>query len=54
MAKVRRPPVLRLRHQFPEVFLYGCQVKALELFSVVETLAHRIGLGGILVQDIEL
>ena len=54
VAEVRRPPVLRLRHQFREVLLHGRQVETLELFSVVETLAHRIGLGGMLVQDIEL
>ena len=54
VAEVRRPPVLRLRHQFTEVLLHGLQVETLELFSVVETLAHRIGLGGMLVQDIEL
>ena len=54
VAEVRRPPVLRLRHQFTEVLLHGLQVETLELLSVVETLAHRIGLGGMLVQDIEL
>ncbi len=54
VAEVRRPPVLRLRHQFTEVLLHGLQVETLELFGVVEILAHRIGLGGMLVQDIEL
>ena len=54
VTEVRRPPVLRLRHQFTEVLLHGLQVETLELFSVVEILAHRIGLGGMLVQDIEL
>jgi len=53
VAEVRWPPVLRLRHQFTEVLLHGLQVETLELLSVVETLAHRIGLGGMLVQDIE-
>ena len=54
VAEVRRPPVLRLGHQFAEVLLHGLQVETLELFGVVEILAHRIGLGGMLVQDIEL
>ncbi|MEE8239525.1 MAG: hypothetical protein V3R13_05505, partial [Nitrososphaerales archaeon] len=44
VPEVRRPPVLRLRHRFTEVLLHGLQVKTLELFSVVETFAHRIGL----------
>ena len=54
MAEVRRPPVLRIRHQRVEIFLHGLQVEALELFSVVELLAHGIGLGRMLVQDIQL
>jgi hypothetical protein len=53
VAEVRRPPVLRLRHQFMEVLLHGLQVESFELFSVVETLTHRIGLG-MLVQDAKL
>ena len=54
MAEVGRPPVLRFRHQFTEVLLHGLQVETLELVCVVESLAHRIGLGGALVQDIEV
>jgi hypothetical protein len=54
VAEVRRPPILRLIHQFTEVLLHGLQVETLELLSVIETLSHRIGLGGMLVQDIDL
>ncbi len=53
VAEVRRPPVLRVGHQRREIFLHRRQVEALELFGVVEILAHRIGLGGMLVQDIQ-
>src|SRR5665213_3111795 len=54
VAEVRRPPVLRVGHQRREIFLYCRQVEALELFRVVEVLAHGIGLGGMLVQEFEL
>src|SRR5208282_452550 len=33
VAEVRRPPVLRIRHQFTEVLLHGLQVETLELSS---------------------
>src|SRR5918911_1326310 len=45
MAVVGRPPVLRARHQLDEVLLQRLEVERLELFRVVEVLAHRIGLG---------
>jgi hypothetical protein len=54
VAEVRRPPVLRVGHQRREIFLQSRQVEALELFRVVEVLAHGIGLGGMLVQEFEL
>ena len=54
VAEVRRPPVLRLGHQFTQVLLQGLQVELLEFLGVVEILPHRIGLGGMLVQDIEI
>ena len=53
VAEVRRPPVLRVGHQRREIFLHRRQVEALELLGVVEVLAHRIGLGGMLVQEVE-
>ncbi len=54
VTEVRRPPVLRVGHQGVKVLLHGLQVETLELFSVVETLAHRIGQGGMLVQNVQL
>ena len=51
VAIIRRPPVLRIRHQGMKVFDHGMQVKAFEFFSVIERLAHRIGFFRVLVQD---
>src|SRR5271168_3637240 len=36
VAKVGRPPLLRVRHQGVQVLDHGLQVEALELFRVVE------------------
>ena len=43
MAVVRWPPLLRVGHQGMQVFDHRIQVQGLELFSVVEGLAHRVG-----------
>ncbi len=51
VAEVRRPPLLRVGHQGAEVLLQGREVERLELLGVVEVLAHRAGLGRVLVQD---
>ena len=53
MPEVRRPPVLRVGHQRAKVLLHGREIEALELLSVVEALAHRIGQGGMLAQDVQ-
>ena len=45
------PPLLRVGHELHEVGLEGGQVERRELRGVVEVLAHRIGLSGVLVQD---
>jgi hypothetical protein len=42
MAEVRRPPVLRVRHHRLDVLLQRSEIERLELFGVVERLAHRI------------
>ena len=54
VAVVRRPPVLRGRHQGMEVPDHGIQVEALKLFGVIECLAHGIGKWRVLVQDLEV
>ena len=43
VTEVRRPPVLRIRHQRPEIVLQGLVVQALELFCVIKIPAHGIG-----------
>ena len=54
VAKVGRPPVLRVRHQGMQVLDHGIQVEALEFLGVVERLAHRIGQGGVLVENLKV
>ena len=53
VAEVCGPPVLRVGHQRSEVFLHRSKVEALEFFRVVEVFVHRVGLGGMLVQDVQ-
>ncbi|KUG22569.1 hypothetical protein ASZ90_007661 [hydrocarbon metagenome] len=53
VAPIGRPPFLRIGHQRREIFLNRREIKFLEFLAVVETLAHRIGLGGMLMQNIE-
>jgi hypothetical protein len=48
---VCRPPRLRVRHQRVQVLDHRVEVQLLEFFSVVEAGAHRVRLGGVLVQD---
>ena len=45
VAEVGRPPLLRVRHQGPQVLDHGVDVEALELLGIVERFAHRIGGG---------
>jgi hypothetical protein len=37
-----------------EVFFKRVEIQAFELFSVAETLSHRVGAGGVLTQNIEI
>jgi hypothetical protein len=54
MAKVGRPPVLRVGHQLAQVILQRLVVELLEFLGVVERLAHRIGQGGVLVENLKV
>src|SRR5262245_20594092 len=54
VAKVGGPPLLRLCHQGMEVLDHGLQVEGLEFFGVVERLAHRVGEGGVLVENLNV
>ena len=51
VTEVRRPPLLRVRHQGSEILDHRIQVEALELLGVVEAFSHRIGHVGIAVQN---
>ncbi len=54
VAIVGRPPVLRGRHHRLDVLSEGIEVEALERLRVVERLAHRVGLGRVLVKDLQM
>ena len=54
VAVVGRPPVLRRRHHLDDVLLQRVEVEGLELLCVVEVLAHRIGHGRVLVEDLQV
>ena len=54
MTPVGRPPVLAVGHQRVQVVLQRVDIELLDLLAVVEVLAHRVGLGVVLVQDVEV
>ena len=54
VAVVGRPPVLRRRHYLDEVPFQCFDVEVLELLSVVEVLAHRIGPGRVRAENREI
>lgn len=54
VAEVCRPPVLRLGHDVAQVLFDRFDVKALEFLGIVETLAHRVGERGMLMQDLQI
>ena len=54
VAPVRRPPVLRIRHQRAEVRLQRVIVQLPEFLAIVEILAHRIDLFRLLAQDFQI
>ena len=43
VTEVRRPPVLRIRHQRRKILLQPAVVQALELFGVIKISAHGVG-----------
>ena len=51
VAVVGGPPVLRVRHQLEHVLLERLDVELLELFGVIEVVAHRIGLRRVLFEN---
>ncbi len=54
VAEVGRPPRLRIRHQGMQVLDHGVQIEGLEFLGIVEILAHRIGQGGVAMQNLEV
>src|SRR5215469_4852942 len=54
MAKVSRPPILRVGHEGVKVLDNGVEVETLEFLGVVEFFAHRIGQRGVLVKDLKV
>src|ERR1700722_11153095 len=53
VAKVRGPPVLRVRHEGREILLQGRVVELRECLGIVEARSHRVGFGGVLLQKIQ-
>ncbi|MCY1300850.1 hypothetical protein D9M70_504340 [compost metagenome] len=53
VAEVGRPPVLRGGHQRRQVLLHRGQVQLLERFTVVEVRAQRVGLDGMLAEQVQ-
>ena len=51
VAKICRPPILRIGHYVKDVTLYGREVEGVELLGIVKALAHRIGQRGVLAKD---
>ena len=54
VTPVRRPPVLGIGHQGVEVGLDRRQVEGLERFGIVEARVHRVGLGRVLAEDLQV
>ena len=54
VAVVRRPPVLRIRHQGMKVPDHGIKVETREFFRVVKLRAHGIGQGRVLVKNLQV
>ncbi len=54
VTPVRRPPILAVGHQRGQVLFQGLQVQLLEFLGIVEGLAHRVDLGRMLAQDLQV
>ena len=54
MAVVGGPPILAVRHQGVEILLESFIVEAFEGFSVVKIRVHGVGLGVVLVEDVQV
>ena len=54
VAEVRRPPRLRIRHQREQILSERVKIERPERLRVIELLAHRIGLRGVVLQDLQV
>ena len=54
MAVIRRPPVLRVRHQGGQVLLQGVEIERLERLGIAERRVQRTGDRGVLVQNLQV
>lgn len=54
MAKVSRPPILRIGHDLAHIGLEGLKVEGLESLGIAEVLAVGVGDGGMLAKDVGL
>lgn len=54
VAEVGGPPVLGVGHQRMQVLFQGLEIQAFEGFGIVEVLAHGVGQGRVLVQDLQV
>src|SRR5690606_8309546 len=52
VTKISRPPVLRIRHQSPQIRFQRFVIKFLELFRVIKSATQRVGFDGMLMQQI--
>ena len=54
VTPVRWPPALAVDHQLVKVLLQSIDIQFLKLFAIVEVRSKRIGLGVVLVQDVQV
>ena len=54
VTPVGGPPLLTVSHESVEIFLERLEIELLNFLAVVEARAHRVGLGIMLVQDVEV
>ncbi len=54
VTPVGRPPRLAIGHQGVQIFFQGGNIELFQLFSIIERGPHGIGLGVVLVQDVQI
>ena len=54
VAPVRGPPVLAVGHERGQVVLQCRHIELFDFFAVIEVCPHGVGLGVVLVQDVQI